>query len=209
MSSILKALKKLEQEKVRRGDRSVDLALDIHRGGGRRKGNSTRALLLLSVDVLLAVAVGFGLWWAGVRQGKRQVLAVQGPEAEPAPARIAEPAPARTAEPAPTRTAEPAPTRTAEPAPTRTAEPTPTRTAEPAESRKVGAPGSAQGEEAAPALVLTGIVWQQDAGSRMAIVNDLPVMVGTEIDGATVAEIRSDRVILVRKGRRLELLLKP
>lgn len=45
------------------------------------------------------------------------------------------------------------------------------------------------------------IFYQQDNASSMALVNDLPVMVGTSIDGATVSEIHVDHVVFNIDGK--------
>ncbi|MBE0599431.1 MAG: general secretion pathway protein GspB, partial [Desulfuromonadales bacterium] len=55
-----------------------------------------------------------------------------------------------------------------------------------------------------PDLVVSGIVYLDDPEARLAVVNDLPVMLGTTIEGATVVEILSDRVRFRRDGRFFE-----
>ncbi len=44
-------------------------------------------------------------------------------------------------------------------------------------------------------LLVTEIFFQEDSASSMAVVNDLPVMIGTRVDSAIVTEIHPDRVI--------------
>ena len=44
-------------------------------------------------------------------------------------------------------------------------------------------------------LKVAEIFYQEDPANRMAVVNDLPVMVGTPVEGALVQEIRPDHVI--------------
>ena len=44
-------------------------------------------------------------------------------------------------------------------------------------------------------LLVSEIFYQQDSANSMAVVNDLPVMVGSQVDSAVVAEIRPDSVV--------------
>ena len=44
-------------------------------------------------------------------------------------------------------------------------------------------------------LLVSEIFYQQDSANSMAVVNDLPVMVGSQVDSAIVAEIRPDSVV--------------
>lgn len=55
--------------------------------------------------------------------------------------------------------------------------------------------------------LLSGIVYQQQAEARMAILNDLPVMEGTEIAGYTLREIFPDRIRLSRNGHSYTVML--
>lgn len=49
-------------------------------------------------------------------------------------------------------------------------------------------------------LLVTEIFFQEDSVNSMAVVNDLPVMVGTHVDSAIVTEIRSDSVLFKLDG---------
>jgi general secretion pathway protein B len=51
------------------------------------------------------------------------------------------------------------------------------------------------------ALLVTEIFHQDDSANSMAVVNDLPVMVGTYVDSAVVAEIRLDSVLFNVDGK--------
>ncbi len=44
-------------------------------------------------------------------------------------------------------------------------------------------------------LLVTEIFFQEDSAGSMAVVNDLPVMIGTHVDSAVVTEIQPDRVL--------------
>jgi general secretion pathway protein B len=62
-------------------------------------------------------------------------------------------------------------------------------------------------QTARPNLVVSGIVFQPDRQARLAVVNDLPVMEGTVIEGARVEEILADRVRFAWEGRTVEVEL--
>ena len=50
-------------------------------------------------------------------------------------------------------------------------------------------------------LLVTEIFFQEDSANSMAVVNDLPVMIGTHVDSAVVTEIRPDRVLFKLGGK--------
>jgi general secretion pathway protein B len=58
-----------------------------------------------------------------------------------------------------------------------------------------------------PDLEVEEIVYHQLATSRLAVINDLPVMEGTDIDGARVEEILVDRVRFSFRGVRFDKFL--
>ena len=224
MSSILKALKKLEQEKVRRGDLAVDLALDIHRGARRQR---YPWLLPASLVILVLGCVVAAVWllhspaaeW--IAAGARPPVPVSPllPRAPlpPHPVSVNDPETVAANPQAPSQpladAAAPAtqtarrrndrPQRPAQSPGRRT--PSPSR---PAPGTAALAPPGAVGP-GSPGLQLSGIVWQQDPAARMAIIDDLPVMVGTEISGAKVLEILPDRVVLTANGKKSVLVLRP
>jgi general secretion pathway protein B len=220
VSSILKALKKLEQEKVVRGERPVNLAVDIHRGARRRRQN----LLIPAAWVLLGMGLAAGVIWLVRAPGPPRAPAVA---LAPAPTPVSPQAPNAPQLPVPATPIESGPVSSLPSvlhdsptvgavgrgilAPPRPA-PIPADNQPARPDKKPG--GSGRGEEGKmgsrhPSLQLTGIVWQDDAASRMAIINDLPVMVGTVIEGAKVVEIHPDRVVLTADGKKTELLLPP
>jgi len=217
VSSILKALKKLEQDKVLRGERTVDLALDIHRGAQRRRAGSPFTIVLF---VLLLVVVAAGAWVLMVPGGENRKPLSDGMAVRTSPQSVvvvSETIP--VAQPAPP--VDLPPVAREEPPVAKTQQINARPLAEP----PTEPPANPQGKvisSASPVrhgarnqvrqfagLKLTGIVWQSDASSRMAIIDDLPVMVGTVISGATVVEILSDRVVLSHDGQTFELLLEP
>lgn len=60
-----------------------------------------------------------------------------------------------------------------------------------------------RGDGLLPYLV-SEIVYLADGGS-MAVVNDLPVMEGTMVDGALLKQILADRIVLELDGRQVEV----
>jgi general secretion pathway protein B len=59
-----------------------------------------------------------------------------------------------------------------------------------------------------PALIVTGIAWQKDNVNRMAVVNATPVREGGIVDGAAVKEILPDRVRFSLNGKEFEVSLE-
>lgn len=55
---------------------------------------------------------------------------------------------------------------------------------------------------------VSGIGWQKDASSRYAVINGNAVSEGGVIDGAKVLEIHPDRVLMERDGQPMEVYLK-
>jgi general secretion pathway protein B len=62
--------------------------------------------------------------------------------------------------------------------------------------------------ETLPKLNVVGIAWQKDTALRLAIVNGVPVREGGVVDGATVREILPDRVRFSVKGKDFDLPLE-
>ena len=56
-------------------------------------------------------------------------------------------------------------------------------------------------------LTLSGIAWNKDSSDRLAIINGQPTATGETITGVVVEEILPDRVKLSRNGKTFELLL--
>jgi len=74
------------------------------------------------------------------------------------------------------------------------------------------APGwhlSQAGDLPVPELNVSEIHWQPAAKDRLAVVNDLPVLEGVDIEGARVDRIFKDRIRFVVNGRYLEVKVSP
>ncbi|KAF0221155.1 MAG: hypothetical protein FD174_653 [Geobacteraceae bacterium] len=212
MSSILKALKKLEDEKAARSGKTADIAGAILKTG-RRKEQKQKWLILTGM-LFVAVAAVLATYalmggFSHMRQETAPVTATPSnrpettapsfldhapPPAGPsvienrpslmAPRTITKVLPAmQTAAP----TASPQ-----QPAPT--AE-TRTETAQPATAAPL------------PVLSVSGIAWQKDSASRLAVVNGMSVTQGATVGGARVEEIFPDRVRFSLENRTVEVLL--
>ncbi len=58
-----------------------------------------------------------------------------------------------------------------------------------------------------PVLRVNGIAYQNSAADSMAIINGTPVSSGSVIEGITVEEVRKDRVLFQRNGEKFEIQL--
>lgn len=56
-------------------------------------------------------------------------------------------------------------------------------------------------------LTLSGIAWNKDSADRLAIINGQPTATGATLNGAVVEEILPDRVRLSHNGRTIELFI--
>ncbi|PLX86150.1 MAG: hypothetical protein C0617_01975 [Desulfuromonas sp.] len=241
MSSILKALRKLEQEKARRNEGQVDIARDILRSA-QRKRRAFPWPLLLGFCLLLGVGC-VGAWHLFgpeppsaapvlhrsepvTPQGRagsppetvsREVGAVRTLPAVTAPSepevvevKIEDLRPASAVVPsAPSRT-EPVPsveptvaTEGVAPIPAQIVTRVPVvpdenvqATAARAAAESLPEVEPSEGSHAS-GLVISGIAFGENPLARLAVVNGLPVMEGTVVEGAKVLEILPDRVRFV------------
>ncbi len=202
MSSILRALRKVEDEKAALGEGGVDLAHDILKRNYAQP-KQTNWLLVGGAFVLLLVGIGLG-WWLLPRPVP---VTESGPvvrvERETAPLSV-------TAAPATELTAtKPVPQPTVVSPPLNIAPLLPTEKVvlEPPVAEQSVEKTPVITEIELPALVIEEIVFHQDPASRLVIINELPVMVGTDIEGVRVEEILPDRVKFSYQGQRFEKLL--
>ena len=216
MSSILKALRKLEEEKRGGKLEAPDLRVD--------QGQSTtvrKSLLALVVGVVLgALIVGLIFFWPTGTPQKPDVVQSVPPTAlspviEPpvaSPEVVTDPPPApQTEKPlqATTAPAKPEASVTAvvsDPVVTRPERmtPAPADIAEPVAPVEVVAQQELPQETVAlPDGIRLNVteIFYQDAVNSMAVVNDLPVMVGSYVDAAVVTEIRTDQVLFEIDGK--------
>lgn len=207
MSSILKALRKLEDEKASMGEGGVDLAHDILKGHFAERRALPWIIIAASGCLLLLIAATGG-WW------------LYGALATP-PAKVAQTVPPTPVVAPPVSLPEKLPEteQIDEQAGSSVSE----VVKMPAEELRVSSrqtgdlkpvASAVVAEEAAlldiPDLRVEEIIFHQQPESRLAVINDLPVMEGTDIDGAHVEEIMPDRVRFSFQGVRFnKFLTKP
>lgn len=211
MSSILKALRKLEEEKSRSREGTPDIARDILKSGPRRKAFPWMTFASVAVLVLAFALTGY------ILMGKSEF-----PEPPPQTQAIHEMPPAQSPAPAVSSSEQKNPLQavSAPAPPTAAARKTSTKipagpalsaepkaAPEPPKTAPAPRPAAKEIVDPLPALTLTGIAFQEDRESRLAVINDLPVMEGTVIAGARVVEISEDRVRFNYSGRSFDVLL--
>ena len=226
MSSILKALKKLETEKALTEEVA---GINVSREILRQQPASRKAVLWLSIAGIVAVAVIATLTALLLAKPSRQQEATTAPAAAVSPKEAALPtaAGAVTATPpadsgsrvVPSLTTAPAKRdlQTASPALLPPAAASRSTTEMPAshvaapvtippESGRKPLPPSTP-EQADTALTLSGIAWNKDSADRLAIINGQPTATGAIVSGVVVEEIMPDRVKVNSAGRRFEIFL--
>ena len=200
MSSILKALRRLEEEKAALGEGGVDISRDILKRSASKKQNRNFWPFLSAFLFFLLIVVGILFWTKNGAstddlQAKVEInpaaIVVQPPVKVDLPIKPEVIAPEREyVRPAPETESQ--------------ARQRPKATATPL---KVQAQPEALHPNGAPFLKLTGIAYREKVTDRLAIINDLPVMQGTMIEGAQLVEIQSDRVVLSWQGAMFFLLI--
>lgn len=227
MSSILKALKKLEQEKTLHEESAgINVSREILKQSSSNR-NIIRWLWLLGTAATLVIII---LTAALLKKSKdtvksgEQLIAGQ-------PARLpltmqnlpASPTAAgsvKKSSPAPPLTADELKLKSSQQAPAEARENSleNEKTAPPTTAIPVGEPPKAdQAAKAVPVrqqttsnepiLTLSGIAWNKDSSDRLAIINGEPTATGANVNGVIVEEILQDRVKLSHNGRIFELLI--
>jgi len=151
MSSILKALKKLEEEKSRQQQGKVDIATDILRSAGKQQKSNWSIGLTLTILVFGGIFGGIYVAQLYMPQGLRGEAQTQPAQTQPAQTQPAQTQPAQT-QPAQTPPAQTQPAQ-AQPAQTQPAQTQPAQT-RPAQARPAQAqPAQAQPVQVQPAQV--------------------------------------------------------
>jgi general secretion pathway protein B len=229
MSSILKALQKLEQEKANRPDRGMDVAKGIV--VGRRP--APRPVWVVPAGMVgvavLAVLLTYTLMGGFVSREPASAKPVTFPAAAGQPPTTAAPSSLPTTiireeniptESRPTitkRAAAGTPVRSTDPpfpiAPPIDAAPPPSLTASPAASSEPvdparnESPQDKTGGARRPAIKVSGIAWQKDSTARLAVVNGISVTEGSMVEGARVEGISPDRVRFSYKDEKFDVSL--
>lgn len=228
MSSILKALKKLEDDKAARRPDELKIDAEILRSDNSPRV-STAVVLLVSV---LLIAGGSGVTYmymkpdkapeftkpdspAPSRQSQAPVAAAPAIKAEQLPAAV-EVVPARQHSSVKTESARPYQT----PMPARTApaaEPhprpvQPVVVSKPVERVKTTlspspAPLSTTSVKVVPALRVNGIAFNDGGADSVAMINGMPVSIGSVVEGVHVEEIHKNRVRFSYNGEMFEIPL--
>lgn len=189
MSSILTALKKLEQDKAARIPTPLDLGSDIVRPASSRPVRTSHR----TISLLLAFACGAGLAYLHAMRGP--AIVPHGPAAQQS-----QPHPRETGQTVPLAApVQPRPAAhgaTIVTPPSSHAQKGPTL---PATDAQPGRP--------APRLSVDGIAYHMESAESLAIVNGVTVYVGAVVEGARVEEIGKDRIRFSYGGERFEVPL--
>jgi len=215
MSSILEALKKLEDEKAGRRSGAASIAAKVVKPG-RRPGQRPKWIMPAGMAVVATAAAlftyilmgGFSTQMNPVqpappappRQLQQAAVPAEVPAVVPAPLPVLPPAIKRK----PSRPSYPS-SPVAQQAPVIVAPPP--QPVEPRITEKPAAPSQPEVLPGPPALKVSGIGWQKDNADRLAIVNGRAVSEGAVVEGARVVEIFPDRVSFSFKDGTFEIPL--
>ena len=215
MSSILEALKKLEEEKAARRGGMGNLAGRVAKTGRRSRQTSTWLLAggMLAIAAVSALATYFAINGSPSSRSK-SASSAKPPDVSRAPAVPLPPTGLPVTDMLNPRQPDLTPMKKGE----RISNPLPDSTIRDAShlpdssQSSAGLEPSTPGEsphEAAgaprPAFSVAGIAWQKDNAFRMAVVNGVPVREGDTVEGSTVKEILADRVRFSFNGKEFEV----
>lgn len=228
MSSILEALKKIEQEKTAHEESS---GINVSREILKREGNNRKMIrwfwLFGTGAMLVIISLTIALLQKSapketLKSGEEPIAGKTAPPPLEIPAQPAAPATAeKVSKPisAPVTPAERVQLKSSQQYPVENRE-NPLKNekaALPAAPLEAGEPAKtaveikpAPGQQTSgnrPALTLSGIAWNKDSADRLAIINGQPAATGANIKGVIVEEILPDRVKLSHEGRVFELLI--
>lgn len=221
MSSILEALKKLEEEKAARRGGTGNIAGKVTATGRRARQRPAwlmpagmAAAAAAAVLVTYAVMGGFSPRNGGTVSGKdtepaSQQLAISAPQAAPPDATKSAAPQSPLPAPGAHEAASIGAARQAAPVPGPAAKHALPHPTSPRESlpEKAAPPPLPVSDAPFPELNVTGIAWQKDSASRLAVVNGNPVVEGELIEGARVKEIHPDRVLFSFNNKEFQVSL--
>lgn len=216
MSSILKALRRLEEEKAERLDTPVDIARDILRRPQKKRPIPAGWLLTFACMGVFGTAAGLVLFSGlgeeentGIipKAGASAPARVETPTSMPVAARSVPPT-VVVAEPEVVEVRMSPPPASAGAGSEASAAVAPVRISSDRKPPPPTSPKDGNAQALSAGLAVSDIAFQAEREARLAIVNDLPVMEGTVIEGARVEEILADRVRFSRAGEMFEAGLK-
>ncbi len=228
MSSILKALQKLENDKASRQTKEPDISSAIIREKQRRS-TPTRWILPIAVTAVAASSVILTYTFMGGfsadRKADKQLIHQSLPSQPPISSQI----PAAQLPSAPSApSALPPVDRLTTPTLTEQRPKQPRSLPTPSLSPSLPAAESTQPASVAPKTELSplttdhskdkplpvplfsinGIAWQKDSASRLAVVNGVPIGEGGMVEGAKIEQIFQDRVRFSLEGKSFEVSLE-
>jgi general secretion pathway protein B len=200
MSSILKALRRLEEERARKSPVAPEIAASLLRRGARRRPVTSWIWpTVLAAVVVVAAAL---LWsWRPAPVVSPIVTSLASSTTSPGSAArqsgeviIEEVIDQRRPVLLPPTAPVSAPKRL------------PAKVDSPRKKVKSGGPAPT-GERRR--LVISAIAWQDDSSARMAVVDGLPVMTGEFVGTAKVQEILRDRILFAEAGKLFTVSIDP
>jgi general secretion pathway protein B len=215
MSSILKALQKLEQEKAARKPDSFRIDAEILRGGGQQRRFFSTGASLAAIALFLC---GVGATYLFMKHEQTPAPVQQSQSGRKVyPTVSATPFPVTTIPVAEPHSGPPAKGISAPQKKSRSVEQQPTRSVKSAEivpqvvpvepkSVSPSEPPAPLVPPIRPVLKVNGIAFQDGADS-VAVINGVTVSNGSVIEGARVEEIQKDRVRFSRGGERFDIIL--
>lgn len=213
MSSILKALRRLEEERARKSPVAPEIAASLLRHDARRRQSP---LWLWPALIIAVTAVAAALLWSW--RSAPVTSQIVTPAASPATIVASAATVERGGEVIIEEVIEqrqpvllPPQTPAVIPAPR------PVKVNPPAQKIEPAAiiPPVAASKPAAAVIeerqspVVSAIAWQEESSARMAVVDGLPVMTGEFVGTAQVQEIRRDHILFVEAGTLFTVALQP
>ena len=208
MSSILKALRRLEEERARKSPAAPEIAANLLRQGVRRRSTPLWIWTTVVAVVVLALALAVFSWsWRSTPLGSKIVTPIALPADVPLAASTGQGGEVIIEEVIDQRrhgTLSPAKTLKSS-APVLSVQNVKTESIPAVKESKPAAPRS----EPRQSPLITAIAWQDDSAARMAVVDGMPVMTGEFVGTAKVQEILRDRIIFAEEGRIFTVHIDP
>lgn len=218
MSSILKALKKLEHEKTGRFPESLNISADILRPTESTRSFSPFTLLLFSLLIFGGGAAATFLFLTSSRVPQsattsQQLISAEDDQPQDSQASVtpdtlpAEIVVVSAKSNSTARRQLPQHKTTAPDNGVANKAPAAVEPVRPVKSKEVAASEHVTATRTLPALRVNGIAFQNRGAESVAIVNGVTVTKGATIEGAIVDDVRNDRVLFRYNGEPFEILL--